>query len=136
MSRRRRKLLWSGVLVAFAGAGLTLLRLALAPRELPPDVTLEHFLRLKPGMSEKECDALLCGVGVEKRAESWATEGKEIEWERTGAKIHAWIWPGDTLNGAQFFQAGSDGGLALVRVVPDRNDRESYLERFRRWLGL
>jgi hypothetical protein len=150
MNLRSRTVLTIGLLVALAAAGLVIVDSLSSP---PPGVTQGSFRRLKLGMTEEQCDAILCGPNVTKRVYfreyghlvTDPNGGKDlqlvgppvrgVDWQRPdGAFVSAEFSIYGKLKtvGAYYEEWGQCRSVEIIERGPFQ--AEPFLERARKWL--
>jgi hypothetical protein len=128
MPRRKRVLLWAGLLVLLAGVGMAgVLWVTPAPSRIS-HATVE---RIQPGMAKSEVERLLGGPPGDYTTRPLVSL---MDSTRLVPPVTPVRWLGDQGEVAVYFD--QEERVSDVVFHPCSEPRETFLARFRRWLGL
>ncbi len=137
MSRRRRVLLWAGVLVVAVGAGLVGLRWAIIRA---PGITLDNARRLHTGMKLRDIEVVLGGSATSKRDFGggwsdllWCSQDCLVQvhynyQKERVVRVHcAYAAP---------TEAPGDRKVSGYKILRNVHHEPTVIDRLRRWLGI
>jgi hypothetical protein len=123
MSRRKRVLLWVGLLVALLGAGLVGVRWWTRPTH---HITMDNLEKIQGGLTEQQVETILgapAGDYSNGRTRTWGGVNYP------GGVNKKWI-ADDCAIEVAFAPNGRVGGVSITDARP-----ESWIDKLRRWFG-